>query len=137
MHDIKIDIDTAMDWYISSKRTFSDTPVCGFDTEKEEFVEMKESVRKNENVIDFINSNKVANEVIDLYLNQPGMEEHKKNFRSFYQTGNRVTDILWYFEHIDGAYLFEDFECIHVVMLIKKWCKKHSFSFTEPEIYKV
>lgn len=137
MHEINIDIDEAMDCYIASKRTFSDIPVYGYDTEKEEFVKMKESTRKNEWVIDFINSNKIANEVIDLYLNQSGMEEHKKKFRSFYQTGNRVTDILWYFEHIDGAYPFEDFECVYVVKLIKKWCKKNGFSFTEPVIYKV
>ena len=59
MCEIKVDIDTAMDWYIASKRTPSDTPVYGFDTEKEEFVKMKESTRKNEKVIGFINTRRV------------------------------------------------------------------------------
>lgn len=130
-------IDEAMDIYIDTKRDVSDNPLYGYDTIKEQFVEIETLDYRGENIVDFLNSNNIANKAIDLYLNQKGMENHKKSFEKFYQTGNRVTDILWYFEHIDGAYPFEDFECLFVVDIIKKWCNDNGFSFVEPEIYKV
>ncbi len=73
----------------------------------------------------------VANEVIDAYLNQNGMEEHKINFKDFYESGNRVTDILLYFNAIDGAYPFGDFECLYVVDVIRNWCRVNGFGYTE------
>ncbi len=132
-----IDIDKAMDIYIDTKRDISSSSTYGYDTIKNEFVEIETLDYIEENIVVFLNSNKIANEVIDSYLNRKGMEKHKKAFEKFYQTGNRVTDILWYFEHIDGAYPFEDFECLYVVDIIKKWCTDNGFSFIEPVVYKV
>ena len=125
-----INMDNALEIYYEIKD--EENACYVFDKSKQEFVEIKNDCN-NENYILFINCFKIANEVIDVYLSQDGMEHHKKAFESFYQTGNRVTDILWYFEHIDGAYPFEDFECLYVAEKIKKWCIKNNFDCTEIE----
>ena len=125
-----INMDKALELYYDVKR---EENVCYmFDKEKQDFVECEKN-NNNDISILFLDCFKIANEVIDIYLSQEGMEHHKKAFESFTQTGNRVTDILWYFEHIDGAYPFEDFECLYVAEKIKKWCSENDFDCTEIE----
>lgn len=116
-----INMDNALEIYYDIK---DEENACWvFDKSKKKFVEANSDCN-NENYVLFIDCFKTANEVIDIYLAQDGMEHHKKSFEKFKQTGNRVTDILWYFEHIDGAYPFEDFECIYVSKIIEEWCIK-------------
>ena len=80
------------------------------------------------------NNNLKNKSIIEIEVTaEDGMEEHKKAFESFIKTGNRLTDILWYFEYIDGAYSFEDFECLYVAEKIKKWCSENDFDCTEVE----
>lgn len=127
---IVINMDEALELYYDVKR---DKNICYmFDKEKQKFTECDKN-SNNGNRILFIDCFKTANEVIDIYLSEDGMEEHKKAFESFIKTGNRVTDILWYFEYIDGAYSFEDFECLYVAEKIKKWCSENDFDCTEVE----
>lgn len=130
MSNIIVNMDSAVSSYIWKKRNYSSKILLGYDKVKKDFVEL-ESCVVSDDIIPFIDCYAVANEVIDAYLNQEGMEEHKSNFKNFYETGNRVTDILWYFDAIDGAYPFEDFECLYVVDVIRNWCKENGLGYTE------
>lgn len=130
MTDTIINMDEAHSAYMWKKRDYGSEILLGYDKARKDFVELNSCI-DSDDVIEFINCYAVANEVIDAYLNQDGMEEHKNNFKNFCETGNRVTDILLYFNDIDGAYPFEDFECLYVVEIIRNWCKTHGFGYTE------
>ena len=134
MSTIIVNMDSAFRAYMREKRNSETNIFWGYDKSKKEFVELK-SCGNSSDIVNFIDCYSVANEVIDAYLNQGGMEEHKNNFKNFYETGNRVTDILLYFNDIDGAYPFEGFECLYVVDVIRNWCKEHRFGYTKMTIY--
>ena len=133
MKKVIINIDKAFDIYRYNKRSKPNEMYHGYDVANNNFIDMNlldEESKKH--VVPFLECYSIANKVIDMYLGQPCFEEDKALFRDFVETGNRVTDILWYFEHIDGAYHFEQFEKIYVVSLIKQWCDENGFEYEGP-----
>ena len=43
-----------------------------------------------------------------------------------------VVSFLWFFEHIDGAYDFDQFENEEIIRVLKKWCEKNQFDYSLP-----
>lgn len=130
MSKIVVNTDEAIEIYLEIKDDDRDDLQLVFDKEKLEFVLIDFKI-DDDKYVRFLDCFAVANKVIDTYLDQDGMENHKKSFKSFKKTGNRIIDILWYFESIDGAYSFEEFECLYVSELIKAWCDKNGFFCTK------
>lgn len=133
---MKIPLDDAFDCYEQSKRKVTLEPLFGYDTEKKEFVKLRD---KNRNVcVVFVNSYQLCSSLIEEYLSQPSMEEHRKAFKELSKnSSNKIVSFLWYFEHIDGCRDFEMFEIKRVSKALKKWCKANNFEWTEPEVYRI
>lgn len=130
-----VSLDDAFDCYEMSKRIESKKPVFYYDVVKNKFCKIKGSIK--ENGVLFINANQLCLKLIDEYLNIPDIRKHKNSFeREWGAAKNKVVSFLWFFEHIDGAYGFQEYEMLRVVNELKAWCKNNGFGYLEPEIYK-
>ena len=131
-----VSLDDAFDCYEKSKRNVSKEPLYYYDLAKNEFIKIKGTM-KNTGIV-FINSYQLCSRLIDEYLNQPGMNKHKKAFSETKDwRKSKIVEFLWYFEHIDGCYGFRDFEIPRVATELKKWCKKNGLNYIEPHVYRI
>ncbi len=88
---------------------------------------------------EFICAYKLCMDIINSFLDQPEMKEHKKGFSDFKKsrTTNDVISFLWYFEHIDGCHRFYRYEGPIVMKELKKWCKSNGLEYKEPAVFAV
>ena len=124
--------------YECSKRTVRDYPAFGYDIEKGDFIKVTETLLEKiecgkVNVILFINSYQVCLKIIDEYLAQPCMESYKDGaYRSMRDKGHdKIVAFLWFFEDIDGAYSFDDFELKKVDKIVTKWAIENGFELLD------
>ena len=133
---VTVSLDDAFDCYEMSKRQVSETPLFCYDIEKSEFVKVKNSMSST--CFLFLNAYSLCSNLIDSYLQQPGMERYRELFYEENKGAkNKIVAFLWFFEHIDGCMDFEKYEMAHVTKELKKWCKENKFLYTEPEVYKI
>ena len=133
---ITISLDDAFDCYEMSKRTVSANPLFYYDFEERKFVKIKNSI-KNPGAV-FINSYKLCSKLIDQYLGQPENKDYKSLFeKQWTKNQNKIVNFLWFFEHIDGCYNFQEYEVLCVTKELKKWCKNNNLNYLEPEIYRI
>lgn len=136
--DVTIPLDAAFDCYQIGKRRISNVPLYCYDFKKNEFTKITE--KSKENCVPFINSYTTCCNLIDEYLEQPHVKQYKEDCIKSLKNAryrNKIVDFLWFFEHIDGCYDFENFEIVRMTRVLKKWCKTVGFSYIEPEIYVV
>lgn len=134
--NVVVSLDKAFDCYQVGKRKKSKVPLYFYDLKKNEFMKIKGELK--ENCISFINSYDICCSLIDEYLNQPHVKQYKEDCIKSIKNArysNKIVDFLWFFEHIDGCYGFENFEISRMTNVLKKWCKINGFSYLEPKVY--
>ena len=136
--NIIIPLDVAFDCYQVGKRKVSKVPLYCYDLKNNEFIKIKGEMK--ETCIPFINSHTICCNLIDEYLEQPHIKQYKEECIKSIKSAryrNKIIDFLWFFEHIDGCYGFDDFEIVRMTKILKKWCESNGFSYIEPEVYVV
>ena len=136
-----LNIEDLMWKYECSKREYSENPKYGYDIYKEEFIAITDAVREKMekgtlSVIPFINSYKVCLSIIDEYLSMPALNDYKKEaYEAMKQKPQKeVVAFLWYFEHIDGAYSFGDFEEKRINKIVEKWALTNGFQIERSKL---
>lgn len=128
MNKFSLYLEDLMDLYESIKR---EKKIYGYSVEKKTFIRITDTVRKKINdgelaIIPFIDCYSVCLEIIELYLNREDILKYKAGAISEMKKNrhNKIVAFLWYFEHIDGAYGFGEFEEQILETILKKWAKE-------------
>lgn len=123
-------------YYRETRHDRTEEPLYGYDIDKEKFIKLTDTVKEKMekgiiSVIPFINAYKVCLEIIDMYLERDNMKEYKAGARQAMKQKrhDKIVAFLWYFEHIDGCYPFEEFEEVIVKKELVKWCKRNGFEY--------
>ena len=128
-----LDLDKAIDIYQAAKRDKNITYV--YDSELDKFILQK--TKPIPNTIPFINSFDECRRIIDIYLEQDYISKYKEDCKNAIREDkyhNKIVSFLWFFEHIDGCFDFNNYECIEICKVIKKWCKRNKIEFNPPSI---
>lgn len=133
---VSLKIEDLFSFYESIKRRRTDRPLYGYDIDKEKFIKLTDTVNEKMeqgiiSVIPFINAYKVCLEIIDMYLEKDNVKEYKAGARQAMKQKrhDKIVAFLWYFDHIDGCYPFEEFEEVIVKKELVKWCKRNGFEY--------
>ena len=110
----------------------------GYSVEKEEFVKVTDTLQEKINngdidVIPFIDCYEVCLEIINSYLSQENVAKYKDGATKEMQKNkhNKIVAFLWYFEHIDGAYGFGEFEEQMIRSVLKNWAKESNILLSD------
>ena len=104
-----------------------------YNINERQFLKAKRTVRNGSNCVSFINCHQTCLSIIEKYLNQPVIKKYKEAcITEMSKSKDPVVSFLWFFEHIDGAYDFDQFENEEIIRVLKKWCEKNQFDYSLP-----
>ncbi len=115
-----------------------DQVIYGYNVEKEAFVKITDTIQEKinadkANIIPFINCYDVCLDIIKAYLSQENISKYRDGAIKEMQKNKhkKIVAFLWYFEHIDGAYGFGEFENHMVRGILKKWAKESNIQLSD------